>query len=119
MSRHHFTRTAALATAIAALAAPGALAQTVSPDARDVTYGHAYQNFSSPDAMDAAAGRGPSDSPDVTVLKVAQEPAPQDGGVDWGDVGIGAGGALGIVAIGAGGAALLARRPRRRAAAIR
>jgi hypothetical protein len=98
---NRIARTATLAAAIAALGAPGALAQTVSPDAQD-----------------AAAGRGTFNSPDVTVLKVEADPAPQDSGVDWTDVAIGAGGALGVLAIGAGGAALLTRRPRRGAAAV-
>ena len=102
MSFHHITRTAALA--VAALAAPSAFAQPI--------------DLSSPDARDAAAGRGAFNSPGVTVLKVAQAPAPDSGGIDWTDVGIGAGGALGIVAIAAGTPALLARRTQRRAAAL-
>jgi hypothetical protein len=104
MSFHRLTRTAALAAAIAALAAPSALALPT--------------DLSSPDARDAAAGRGTFNSPGVTVLKVAQAPAPHGGGIDWADVGIGAGGALGIVAIAAGTPALLARRTHRRAAAL-
>jgi hypothetical protein len=104
MRFHHITRTAALAAAITALTAPSALAGPI--------------DLSSPDARDAAAGRGTFNSPDVTVLKVAQEPAAPSNGIDWVDVGIGAGGALGIAAIGAGGGALLVRRPRRRAAAL-
>jgi hypothetical protein len=102
MPQPHIIRTAALAAAILATAAPSALAQ----------------DLSSPDARDAAAGRGTFNAPDVTVLKVAQEPAPQSGGVDWIDVAIGAGGGLGVLAVGTGGA-LLVRGPRRRAAALR
>jgi hypothetical protein len=100
MTRHPIARIAAVAAAITALAAPSALAQ----------------DLSSPDARDAAAGRGTFNAPAVTVLKVAQDPAQPAGGIDWGDVGIGAGAALGIIAVGAGGASLLARRPRSRAA---
>jgi hypothetical protein len=121
MRQHQITRTAALAAAIAALAAPSALAHSTdlsSPDARDVGY-RPYQDMRSPDAIDASEGRGTFNSPGVTVLKVAQEPAPQSSGVDWGDVSIGAGGALGVVAIGVGGAALLVRRPRRHPAPVR
>jgi hypothetical protein len=120
MRQHQIARSAALAAAIAAVAAPNALAQSAdhtSPDARDVGQ-HPYQDFRSPDAVDAAAGRGTFNSPEVTVLRVAQEPSQPSSGVDWADVAIGAGGAVGIVAIAGGGVALLARRPRRRAAAV-
>ena len=51
----------------------------------------------------------------MTVLKVPQQPVAQSaGGVDWADVGIGAGGVLGIALLAGGGTALVVRRPHRR-----
>jgi hypothetical protein len=111
---HMLSRTAAMAVAVAALAAPAAHAQgQLTPDARDAATGwhggRPYQNLGSPDAQDAARGVGTYSAPEVTVLKVPQ-PAPASGGVDWADVGIGAGGVLGLVLLAGGGAALVARR---------
>ena len=75
---HKISRTAALAVAVAALAAPAAQAQAQSPDARDAasgwTGGRPHQNLASPDAQDAAQGRGTFSAPQVTVLKVPQQP---------------------------------------------
>jgi hypothetical protein len=112
---HQISRTAALAATLAALAAPAAHAQGPSPDARDTasgwTGGRPYQNLASPDARDAAQGRGTFNAPEVTILKVPQQqPVAQSGGVDWTDVGIGAGAVLGIVLLAGGGTALVARR---------
>jgi hypothetical protein len=128
MRPHRITRTAGLAVAISALAVPGALADgldLVGPDARDAaptsslagSTSTSPQDFRGPDAIDAASGRGTLSAPQVTVLKVSA-PAPRSTGIDWTDVGIGAGGVLGIVLLGAGGTALLVRRPRRRTAAV-
>jgi hypothetical protein len=107
MSSHPITRTAGLALAIAALAAPSALA---SP-----------QNLVSPDAQDAAAGRGTFSVPDVTVVKVpavaTDGGSDGGGGIRWTDAGIGAGGMLGIIALAGGTAALVTHRPRRRSTA--
>jgi hypothetical protein len=100
MPHHHTTRTAALAVALAALSAPGALAA---------------QNLSSPDARDAALGRGTSTAPHVTVVRVPTA-APDSGGIDWEAAGLGAGGTLGVVLLATGGTLLLTHRPRRRAA---
>lgn len=110
MSSHRITRTAGLALALAALAAPSALASSTP------------QNLTSPDAQDAAAGRGTNSAPEVTLVKVPA-PATDDagnsggGGIQWADAGIGAGGMLGIVLLAGGTAALVTHRPRRRSTA--
>jgi hypothetical protein len=103
MSR--LTRSAALGLAIAALAAPAAFAD---PHAQDPNYpfeGVGYQDLRSPDARDAADGRGTFNAPEVTIVKVpANSPAPAADGLDWSDVGIGAAGVLGLTLIALGGA---------------
>jgi hypothetical protein len=74
-----------------------------------------------PDTRDAAAGRGTFNSPEVTVVKVPQASPAPDGGLDWGDAGIGAGGLLGLILLGLGGIlAVMHRRQseRRRTATI-
>jgi hypothetical protein len=107
MSSHRITHTAGLALSIAALAAPSALAYNTP------------QNLVSPDARDAAAGRGTFSAPEVTVLKVPEVATDHanGGGIQWTDAGIGAGGMLGIVVLAGGTAALITHRPRRRTAA--
>jgi hypothetical protein len=111
---HKLSRTAALAATVAALAAPAAHAQGPSPDARDAATGwhgaRPPQNLASPDAHDAAQGRGTFSAPEVTILKVPQPAQASGGGVDWADVGIGAGGVLGVVLLAGFGAALVTRR---------
>jgi hypothetical protein len=102
MRYDHIKHTAALAVAIAALAAPGALAQ---------------QDLRSPDARDAAAGRndpriqtsslaGTTSSPQEVVV------APAPNGFDWGDAGIGAAGGLGFALAGVAGSLAIAGRRR-------
>jgi hypothetical protein len=72
-----------------------------SPDPRDLR---------SPDARDAAAGRGTFSAPEVTVVRIT-EPAPSaSGGLDWGDAGIGAGSLLGLILVGVGGTMFLLHR---------
>ena len=124
MHPRRITRTAALGLTLAALAAPtaGAVpADLRSPDARDAARteealtGVPRQDLRSPDARDLADGRGTFNAPEVTVVKVS-EPAPSAGGLDWADAGIGAGGMLGLVLIGAGGALLIMRRMHHRPA---
>lgn len=112
MSHQRLTRSGAIALALAALAVPNAAAQQqdlLSPDARDAAHVQPPQNLRSPDVADAAAGRGTSSAPDVTVVKVPQ-PAPSAGGIDLGDAGIGAGAALGLTVVGLGGMFAVARR---------
>jgi hypothetical protein len=115
MNPHRFTRPAALGLTLAALAAPTAAAQQDlrSPDTRDAartsslagTTSTPRQDLRSPDTRDYAEGRGTFNAPEVTVVKLAQPaPAPvSDGGIDWGDVGIGAGGVLGLALLALGG----------------
>jgi hypothetical protein len=75
------------------------------------------QDLRSPDARDGAVGRGTHDAPDVTVVRVT-EPAPAaDGGIDWGDAGIGAATLLGLVLLGVAVATMMRHR-RSKAAAI-
>jgi hypothetical protein len=118
MSHSRITRPAALGLAIAALAAPSAIAQEQdlrSPDARDAAaaaesqQGQPAQDLRSPDARDAADGRGTFNAPEVTVVKLP-ESSPQGGGIDWGDAGIGAGGVLGLVLLATGGTLALVHR---------
>lgn len=107
------TRCAALGLAITALAATPAIAD---PHAQDPNYpleSVAYQDLRSPDARDAAEGRGTFNAPEVTVVKVpADSPAPASDGLDWSDVGIGAAGVLGLVLIAIGGAVAVVRTSR-------
>ena len=118
MIRHHLSRSAALGLALAALAAPAAIAQQDlrSPDTRDAARASEERNalrqdLRSPDTRDFAEGRGTFSVPDVTVVKVpaTDAPAPVADSLDWGDIAIGAGGALGVMLLAIGGA--LAVRP--------
>jgi hypothetical protein len=68
------------------------------------------QDLRSPDARDAAAGRGTFNAPEVTVLKIPAPAHSSHGGVDWADAAIGAGGATGLFAISLAGAMTLRRR---------
>jgi hypothetical protein len=124
MRQLRLTHSAAVGLALAALVAPTAVAQDDlrSPDARDAA--RAVQSrplqpsidLRAPDTRDAAAGRGTFSAPDVTVVRVS-DPARRDGGLDWVDTGIGAGGMLGLVLVAAGGALLVTRRRHDRPAA--
>jgi hypothetical protein len=113
MNPHRFTRPAALGLIVAALAAPTAAAQQDlrSPDARDAartsssagTTSTPRQDLRAPDTRDYADGRGTFNAPEVTVVKLAQPTPAADGGIDWGDVGIGAGSVLGLTLLALGG----------------
>jgi len=125
------TRSTVVGLAIAAFAAPTALAvpsdvQTSdmikahaavepkqdfrSPDARDAARPpEPKQDLRSPDARDAGEGRGTYTAPDVMVVKVP-EPVPADGGIDWADASIGAGGLLGLMLLGLGGSLAVVHR---------
>src|SRR4051794_20828783 len=70
MRQHQLTRSAGLALALAALAAPAAVAQPT--------------DLRSPDTRDAAEGRGTFNAPAVTVVRVPQ-PTPAADGIDWRD----------------------------------
>jgi hypothetical protein len=121
------TRSTAVGLALAALAAPTALADPHaadtharaeaaqkqdlrSPDTRDAaTRVEPKQDLRSPDARDASQGRGTYTAPDVVVVKVP-DPVPADGGINWADAGIGAGGLLGLVLLGLGGSLAVVHR---------
>ena len=102
MSSHRITRAAGLALSIAALAAPSASASNPP------------QTLMSPDAQDAAAGRGTYSAPEVTVIKVPAAGTDGSGGFQWTDAGVGAGGMLGLIVLAGGCAALVTHRPGRR-----
>ena len=138
MRSHRFARTATLALAVSALAVPTAAAQQDlrSPDTRDAARAAEAgpgqdlrspdtrdaaraaepqqqvvptgQDLRSPDSRDAADGRGTFNAPEVTVVKVS-EPS-SSGGLDWGDVGIGAGSLLGLILVGLGSTLLVVHR---------
>jgi hypothetical protein len=130
MNTKRLTRSTAIGLALAALAAPAAVAQQdlrnadqvdpapvgsqdlrnadqVAPAPADVP-----QDRRSPDTIDAAAGR---DTADVVFVKVPQA-APADG-LDWADAGIGAGGLLGLGLVALGGTLVVVRH--RHATAVR
>jgi hypothetical protein len=138
MFTHRLTRTATVALAVVATAAPAASAMPAdgigttatqqqaqdlrSPDTRDAAEGRRVytpvpaepqaQDLRSPDTRDFAAGRGTYNSPDVVVVKSpASAPAPTTaGGIDWEDVGIGAGALFSVALIGLGGALAIVHR---------
>jgi hypothetical protein len=107
------THAIALGLVLAALAPATALASDDlrSPDARDpfVAPATATADLRSPDARDAAVGRSAAGSPSVLVVRVPQHRSTA-GGMDWGDAGIGAGGAVAILALTAGATLALQRR---------
>ena len=72
------------------------------------------QDFRMPDTRDLAAGRGTSTAPDVLVVSVPKTVTETvaENGIDWSDVGIGAGGVIGLVLVSLGGATLVARHRR-------
>ena len=105
--RHTTTRISrhvGVALAIGAVAAPAAVAQ--SPDAIDLNAAAAelkQVDARSPDAKDFAAGRNPGDQPVPKVVTVPRlVEVPTSGGMQWDDVAIGAGGAIGPRARGHG-----------------
>jgi hypothetical protein len=114
------SRHVGLALAVGALAAPAAVAQ--SPDAIDYNAAAAeLKQFDarSPDAQDFAAGRNPGDQPVpkiVTVPRIVE--VTNSGGLQWDDVAIGAGGAMGLVLLAAGGVVTVTRRRHPGAAGI-
>jgi hypothetical protein len=123
MSHRLLTHTATIGLAVAAMAAPAAVARQDfrSPDAVDAAQtalAQRGQDLRSPDTRDTAAGRGTFSAPRVTVVKVAETPQATGGGFDWGDAGIGAGGAVALVLIGVGGSLMVTHRRRGGPAAI-
>jgi hypothetical protein len=126
MLRHRITRIAVVTVAIAATAVPayGRPQDLRSPDARDAEQHRGIyepmrpqdqpqpaQDLRNPDTVDYANGRGTYNAPDVVVVE-APAPAlePTATGIDWEDVGIGAGGLLGASLLALGGALLIVQR---------
>jgi len=121
------TRSTVVGLAIAAVAAPTALADPHaadtharaeaaqkqdlrSPDTGDAaTRVEPKQDLRSPDARDAGEGRGTYTAPNVMVVKVP-EPVPAEGGIDWADAAIGAGGVLALMLLGLGGSLAIVHR---------
>jgi hypothetical protein len=107
---------AALGITLGALAVPATVAgqDLRSPDARDTgPVVRAADDMRSPDSRDAGDGRGTFNAPDVMVVeldKPTAAPAPSTDGIDWADVGIGAGGLLALAALALGGAFIVAHR---------
>jgi len=114
MSKPRSSHALALGLVLAALTPAGALADQDlrSPDARDLSIPAVTQtDLRSPDAADVADGRSAAQSPSVMVVKLPGQ-SHASGGMDWGDAGIGAGGALVIAVLAAGGVATLRHRGR-------
>ena len=136
MSLQRLTKSAAIGLTVAACIAPPAAAQvdlrspdaragdTVAPAARDMRSPDARTvataepsriDLRAPDTRDAAEGRGTFNAPEVVF--VAGD-APEAGGLDWFDAGVGAAGLLAMLAIGLGGAAAVGHRRRAGSATI-
>lgn len=111
MSHHRFARTATLAVVLCAVAAPGPAAQP-GHAADTARHAEATQDLRSPGAPDAADGRGTPIAPEVTVVRVTEPSPSPSNGLDWGDAGIGAGSALGLVLLGLGGTLMVVHRKR-------
>jgi hypothetical protein len=104
---------------VAAESDDGPPAGPALPDARDAartaslagTTSAPRQDLRSPDTRDYAAGRGSFNAPAVTVVKVREPTAPpaSSGGLDWGDAGIGAGVAFGLILFALGGMLVVVR----------
>jgi hypothetical protein len=103
------TRSTAVGLALAALAAPTALARPQAPDVHARAGAAQKQDLRSPDTRDAAEGRGTYTAPNVMIVKVP-EPVQAQGGIDWADAGIGAGGLLAMVLLGVGGSLAVVHR---------
>jgi hypothetical protein len=106
------SRAAALGLVLAALVPATAAANQDlrSPDARDpFTSAAAPVDLRAPDSRDAAEGRSAANAPSVMVVRMPQR-THATGGMDWGDVGIGASGALIVLTLTAGGAVAVQRR---------
>ena len=115
VQRTRINRSAALALAATALVASGPAAYAYDHESKvAAAVGAGYQpgqDLRSPDTRDLASGRGTAAAPDVVVVKLP-EPVAQSGGIDWADVGIGAGGVIGLTLVSVGGTVLVARTRR-------
>jgi hypothetical protein len=115
MSRRRITTTAALTFALAASAPAAASATPHAPTTgpcSEVCSGNGYERTAAtPDSpalcSEACSGDGYATAPaPTTVVRIVAATS----GFHWGDAGIGAGAALGIVLVGTGGTLLLMRR---------
>ena len=134
---NRLTRAGAVALAIAAAAAPAAAAKPVDASA-DYKLPHGFQtadsqdaviqrgiyepmrpeeqpqppqDFRNPDTVDYANGRGTYNAPEVVVVDApTPAPAPAADGMDWADIGLGAGTVMGLSLIAIGGTLLVVRR---------
>ena len=137
MFTNRLTRAGAIALAIAAAAAPAAVAKPVdapadyklpqgfqTADSQDAVIQRGIyepmrpeeqpqppQDLRMPDTVDYADGRGTYNAPDVVVVD-APKPVPQPAadGMDWADIGLGAGTVMGLSLIAVGGTLLVVRR---------
>ena len=116
-NRRH-TRTAAVVLTIAAIGAPAASAEPQNSSPRFDAF-PAYptpiveppQDLRNPDTRDFAEGRGAYNAPDVLVVESpAPVPPATADGIDWQDVGIGAGGLLAASLIAVGGTLVVVQR---------
>ena len=122
MFTNRLTRAGAVALAIAAAAAPAAVARPAdeppgwtppagfeTADTRDAVT--PQRELRNPDTVDYANGRGTYNAPEVVVVKdpapVAQ---PAADGMDWADVGLGAGSLLALSLIALGGGLVIVQR---------
>ena len=96
---------AGLAAVVAAVAVPAAFAHPATEGGDDTSRAAVLLDLRSPDTADLASGRGTGGQPVVTIA------SPQ-GGFDWGDAGIGAGGALALVLLGLGVVLMTSHRRR-------
>jgi len=115
MIRPRLSRSVAIGLALAALTTPAVAApqDLRSPDTRDAGRVTEVQRtpprryFASPDARDYAEGRGTFNAPEVMVVKVPATATPEltssASALDWNDVAIGAGAALGVMLLAIGG----------------
>jgi hypothetical protein len=137
MFTHRLTRAAAVALAVAATAVPAANAKPIdaaadyklpqgfqTADSRDAVIQRGLyepmrpedqpkppQDLRMPDTVDYAEGRGTYNAPEVVVVETPK-PAPQPvaDGMDWADIGLGAGTVMGLSLIAVGGTLLVVRR---------
>ena len=111
--QHRRISSLAAAIVLACAVAQPAFADSIdlrSPDSRDahrfvVVAPSSAVDLRSPDTADLASARGTGDQPVVTI-------ASPEGGFDWGDAGIGAGGALALVLLGLGVVLMTSHRRR-------
>ena len=126
MFTHRLTRAGVVALAIAAAAAPAASARPLddptpakhelphdfqSADAHSEAQPQPAQDYRNPDTIDYADGRGTYNAPDVVVVEAPAPPAqPAGDGMDWADIGLGAGTVTGLALVALGGGLLIVRR---------